>query len=222
MSLYRIFRCARCCYKVCVAQMCIGFYNEVQNFVPAFLNDTVGVSQAQAGVFKKNLTVSQSPISLQQISLEWKLHIELSDVAGTYAVAFPVGQAAGVLCGGFLYDRFNPMQRLLFLSLSLFMCMCASVSAGVPLFKDTDVMNAAVRGNGHFLLASTLLSIFVMGMSSAPAYYIPSSVFCMEFIPQRCGLSISIVDFAGYGAALVRKCTCFTSTPEIPTPNSWI
>lgn len=55
---------------------------------------------------------------------------------------------------------------------------------------------------GSIALFITLAAIFLYGLAIAPCYYIPMSVFAVNFGGKRCAVLISIIDGFGYLAAM--------------------
>jgi OPA family sugar phosphate sensor protein UhpC-like MFS transporter len=51
-------------------------------------------------------------------------------------------------------------------------------------------------------LWTSLLAIMFFGLAIAPCYYIPMSVFSVDFGGKHCGALVGIIDAAGYLAAM--------------------
>lgn len=51
-------------------------------------------------------------------------------------------------------------------------------------------------------LTVSLLSILVFGVAIAPCYYIPMSVFSIDYGGKHCGVLVGIIDAMGYLAAM--------------------
>ena len=52
-------------------------------------------------------------------------------------------------------------------------------------------------------LVLTIGTIFLFGCAISPAYYLPMSVFSINFGGRHCGLLIGLIDAVGYAGAMV-------------------
>ena len=48
-----------------------------------------------------------------------------------------------------------------------------------------------------------MVAIFLIGLAISPAYYLPMSVFSIQFGGKHCGVLIGLIDACGYGLAIV-------------------
>lgn len=114
--------------------------------------------------------------------------------AGIASSAFPAGAFLSVLAGGAIYDRLGgrPRARVIAALLAI-----SVLSAGV-LFGLPELQLSPAAGLGVAIFAT-----FVFGFAVSPAYYIPMSVFSIEFGRARSGVLIGGIDACGYAAIMV-------------------
>ena len=60
--------------------------------------------------------------------------------------------------------------------------------------------------------------LFLYGLTVAPAYYLPMSVFSIEFGGAHCGVLIGLIDAAGYAAAMLYQ---FGGGAIVDRPGGW-
>lgn len=116
------------------------------------------------------------------------------DQAATASSVFPAGCLVALLAGGFVYDRVPRERRALLLGGMLSVsAACLAVLLGLG--------RLGLSPSAAFLATCVLL--FVYGLTVAPSYYLPMSVFSIEFGGPHCGALIGLIDAAGYAAAMV-------------------
>ncbi len=114
--------------------------------------------------------------------------------AGIASSAFPAGSFLSVLAGGAVYDRLGGRQRARVIGTLLgASVLCVGVLLGL---SELQLSPAAALGTAIF-------ATFVFGFSVSPAYYIPMSVFSIEFGRSRSGVLIGLIDACGYGAMMI-------------------
>jgi len=114
--------------------------------------------------------------------------------AATAATVFPFGCLIAVLLVGFIYDRLTRKQRTFFIGASLAVgCLCI---AGLIWITE-----APYDSTLRFSVALSL--ILLVGVCVAPAYYLPMSVFSVEFGGVRSGVLVGFIDATGYAAEAV-------------------
>ncbi len=113
--------------------------------------------------------------------------------AAMTSAAFPIGSLCSVVVGGFIYDRLSKIQRVYVLG----GMMLLIVPCFATLMVVTDIQQAEV-----FNLWTALAVIMLFGLLIAPCYYIPMSVFSVDFGGKHCGLLVGIIDAIGYSAAI--------------------
>ncbi len=107
--------------------------------------------------------------------------------------AFPIGCLISVLLGGFVFDVLNKKRRIFVLGGMMVVAVgCIVMLLVVPSLELT----------GNVGLIVSLLSIMLFGLAIAPCYYIPMSVFSVDFGGVHCGVLVGIIDAAGYLAAM--------------------
>ena len=114
-------------------------------------------------------------------------------IAAITSSAFPIGCLISVLAGGFVFDLLSKKKRIFVLGgMMVFAVFCVALLLLLP--------KAGLTGN--FGLWTALLAIMFYGLAIAPCYYIPMSVFSVDFGGTRCGVLVGIIDAAGYLAAM--------------------
>ncbi len=105
---------------------------------------------------------------------------------------FPVGSLLGLVCSVFFYDRFskNNLRKILTLMLGI---------ATLCIFCLFWLPNLGLNPDQNFMIA--LISVFVFGFMISPAYYIPMSVFSVEFGGPHCATLICLIDAFGFLAS---------------------
>ena len=114
--------------------------------------------------------------------------------AGIASSAFPAGSFLSVLAGGAVYDRLGGRQRARVIGTLL----GASVLCVGALLGPSELHTSPAAA-----LATAIFATFVFGFSVSPAYYIPMSVFSIEFGRSRSGVLIGLIDACGYGAMMI-------------------
>jgi sugar phosphate permease len=110
--------------------------------------------------------------------------------ASMAASAFPLGSLVSVLAGGYVFDRLSRKQAARVFSLLLTLATgCIGTFLVMPYFGLTS---ASLTGLSVFLL-------FLFGVCVAPCYYIPMSVFAIEFGGPRSGVLIALLDAKAFG-----------------------
>ena len=108
--------------------------------------------------------------------------------------AFPIGCLISVLVGGFVFDLLSKKAHVFVLSgMMVLAVVCIAVLLAIPKLGTTDT----------FSLWTALLSIMCFGLAIAPCYYIPMSVFSVDYGGKHCGVLVGIIDAVGYLAAMV-------------------
>ncbi|MCH7910151.1 MAG: MFS transporter, partial [Candidatus Hydrogenedentes bacterium] len=114
-------------------------------------------------------------------------------IAAITSSAFPIGCLISVLLGGFVFDKLSKKTRVFVLGgMMVFAVACVATLISLPNLGMTDT----------FGLWMTLLAIMFYGLAIAPCYYIPMSVFSVDFGGKHCGVLVGIIDAAGYLAAM--------------------
>ncbi len=114
-------------------------------------------------------------------------------IAAITSSAFPIGCLISVLAGGFIFDVLTKRQRVFVLGgMMVFAVLCVAVLLAIPKLGLTNTLG----------LWTTLSAIMLFGLAIAPCYYIPMSVFAVDFGGKHCGVLIGLIDAAGYLAAM--------------------
>ena len=114
-------------------------------------------------------------------------------VAAITSAAFPIGCLISVLAGGFIFDLLSKKKRIFVMGgMMVFAVFCVALLMALPKLGLT----------GDFGLWPALFAIMLYGLAIAPCYYIPMSVFSVDFGGTHCGVLVCIIDAAGYLAAM--------------------
>ncbi len=105
--------------------------------------------------------------------------------------AFPFGSLFSVLAGGFVFDKLNRRSTAWLMGLLL-----AIASACILAFYLMPSFNLP-EGATVYLSMSLL---FVFGLCVSPCYYIPMSVFSIEFGGPHSGFLVSLLDALAFAA----------------------
>ena len=129
--------------------------------------------------------------------------------AATASSVFPAGCLVALLAGGWVYDRVSRRGRARLLGGMLALsalCLAALFVMG----------RAALTPATAF--AATAVVLFLYGLTVAPSYYLPMSVFSIEHGGKHCGVLIGLIDAAGYAAAMLYQ---FAGGVIIDRPGGW-
>lgn len=153
-------------------------------------------------------TVLMEVIGFLPLYLTETLAISPARAAAASSV-FPAGCFAALLAGGWAYDKVSRLGRapLLggMLSLSA-LCLAALFVMGRVALTPATAFGA------------TVVVLFLYGLTVAPSYYLPMSVFSIEHGGRHCGVLIGLIDAAGYGAAMLYQ---FAGGAIIDRPGGW-
>jgi len=139
------------------------------------------------------LTVLMEFLSFVPVYLQENLDLS-SSRAATASAVFPAGSLLAVLIGGFLHDKVSrSRRRLVFGAMLAVAVLCIEMLMWMP--------DLEMSANHNYW--ATLGIIFLFGLSISPAYYLPMSVFSVEYGGPHSGMLISLIDAAGFGAAMV-------------------
>jgi MFS transporter, OPA family, sugar phosphate sensor protein UhpC len=125
--------------------------------------------------------------------LQDTLHLPTAD-ASRAASAFPFGSLISVLIGGYVFDKLSRGITAWVMGLLL------AIATGC-LF--TFLMMPHVELTAGSLLWLSLGLLFVFGLCVSPCYYIPMSVFSIEFGGPHSGFLIALLDALSFSATAV-------------------
>jgi len=138
-------------------------------------------------------TVLMEFIGFLPLYLKETLKISPAQAAMASSV-FPAGCLVALIAGGYAYDKVSRKGRVPLLGGLLALCaLCL-----VVLFAMGRIPLAPATA-----FAATAVVLFLYGLNVAPAYYLPMSVFSIEFGGKHCGVLIGFIDAAGYAAAML-------------------
>ncbi len=105
---------------------------------------------------------------------------------------FPTGSLVGLIASFLFYDRFSKKGLRGVLTLALLLSIsCIATLKFLPSF--------GLSGDSNFQVA--LISIFLFGLSISPAYYIPMSIFSIEFGGPHSATLVCLLDAFGFAAS---------------------
>jgi MFS transporter, OPA family, sugar phosphate sensor protein UhpC len=133
----------------------------------------------------------------------------LDDAAASQvASAFPFGSLISVLIGGFVFDRL-PRRTV------------ARLMAGLLLGATGCLVAFVFMPQWH--LSGTMVKLisvgllFLFGLFVSPCYYIPASVFSIDFGGRHSGFLVAILDAAGFAATAV----FYVQAGKLPETSGW-
>lgn len=111
--------------------------------------------------------------------------------ASRAASAFPLGSLISVLVGGYVFDRLERKRMGIVMAGLLSVAVgCLVVFAALPKW--------GLSGTAAMLASLGLL--FLFGLCVSPCYYIPVSVFSIDFGGRHSGFLVAILDAIGFAA----------------------
>ena len=117
-----------------------------------------------------------------------------ADKAAMASSAFPFGSLISVLAGGLVFDKLSRRATALLMGcLLLVAAVCILMFYVMP---DLDLSHSTT-------LTTSLALLFAFGLCVAPCYYIPMSVFSIEFGGPHSGFLIALLDALAFGATAV-------------------
>ena len=137
------------------------------------------------------LTIVMDFLTFIPIYLSEALGLSASQ-ASMAGSSFPAGMFFALVFTSFVYDRLSK-RRLIFAlgGLLLVSCLCVLVLWRLDLAPEGIRTPAAI------------VTIFLLGFSISPAYYVPMSVFAVAFGGKHSGFLVALIDVFGYGGALL-------------------
>lgn len=138
------------------------------------------------------LTVMIDVLTFIPVFLTETLHIDPADAAMASS-AFPAGSFLSLLFAGAVYDRLGKRLHALVLG--------ATLVAAIGCLVFLLAMPNLGLGPKASLLAA-VLALFLYGVLVAPAYYIPMSVFAVQYGGPHGGLLVALIDVFGYVGAM--------------------
>jgi len=137
------------------------------------------------------LTIVMDFLTFIPIYLAETLGLSAGD-ASMAGSCFPVGMFVSLLFSGYLYDRVKNLSRVVLIaSLLTLSCMCVVSLWRLDLFPSNVQTTTAI------------VTLFLLGFTISPAYYIPMSIFSVSFGGRHSGFLVSVIDIFGYAAALL-------------------
>lgn len=154
------------------------------------------------GVFVSSLQFWLIVGSLMGLSIMWDFLLMvppyLTDTMGLEAdksamasSAFPFGSLISVLVGGFVFDKLS--RKATAWLMGFLLLVAASCILVFYLMPGLGLSAGAT-------LTTSLGLLFVFGLCVAPCYYIPMSVFSIEFGGPHSGFLIALLDALAFGA----------------------
>ena len=142
-----------------------------------------------------------------------KVHKLTPSQAAMGSSIMPLGALAGLILSIFFYDRFSKKQLRIILGVTLVIATLALLTLKNLSFFELD--------QGATLILAMAL-IFIFGLTISPAYYIPMSIFSIEFGGPHSATLVS-VDVEGIGIEFESRAkTWGAAEPEIQSRSSAI
>ena len=112
--------------------------------------------------------------------------------AAMASTVFPVGSLVGLLAAIAFYDRFSKQGIRTVLTISLMLSLLSVLTLQyLPLFNLSAQLN--------YLVA--LVAIFLFAFSISPAYYLPMSIFSIEYGGRHSATLVCLIDAFGFAAS---------------------
>ena len=110
------------------------------------------------------------------------------------ASAFPIGSVISVLAGGYVFDALpaKTLTKVIGFLLSITV-LCIVVLYNLSYFSFSLPINILV----------VYICLFGFGLSVAPAYYLPMSIFSIKYGGPFSGILVSILDIGGFFASAI-------------------
>ena len=136
------------------------------------------------------MTILWDFLSLVPMFLQDTLH--LSDSQASFAAsAMPLGSLFSVLSGGFVFDRMGKKRMARVIAVLLLLAAsCIAMFALLP--------SLAIPADWRMEVSLSLL--FLFGVCLSPCYYIPVSIFAIDFGGRHSGFLVAILDAMGFAA----------------------
>ncbi len=138
------------------------------------------------------LTILWDFLNFVPLYLNESLSISTADAALATS-SFPIGSLVSVLVGGFIFDKLSRKTVTKIMAIYLGIAVSSLVFI---LYLPQFSMSAPQK------LYSTLAALFVFGFTVSPAYYLPMSIFSIEFGGPHSGFLIALLDAIGFGASV--------------------
>ncbi|MBL8849590.1 MAG: MFS transporter [Planctomycetaceae bacterium] len=136
------------------------------------------------------LTILWDFLLVAPIYLRDVLQLDQAD-ASRAASAIPLGSLISVLAGGFVFDKLDRKKMgIVMAGLLAVATGCLLMLAWLP---DADL-------TGRWPLLAALTMLFLFGLCVSPCYYIPCSVFSIDFGGRHSGFLVAILDAIGFAA----------------------
>jgi sugar phosphate permease len=139
------------------------------------------------------LTIMTDFLGFIPIFLSETLNISAADAVMT-ASAFPIGSFIAVLLGGYVFDTLSTITLSKIIGLFLGIAVLC-----ILVILELSLLELSLSGN----ILVIYICLFVFGFSVAPAYYLPMSIFSIQYGGPFSGILISILDLGGYSATAV-------------------
>jgi len=144
------------------------------------------------------MTILWDFLSLVPMYLQDTLH--LSDSQASFAAsAMPLGSLVSVLLGGFVFDRMGKKRMACVIALLLLVTAgCMALFACLP----------SLAIPAQFSMGVSLFLLFLFGVCLSPCYYIPVSIFSIDFGGRHSGFLVAILDAMGFAATALFYGNC--------------
>jgi len=140
------------------------------------------------------LSILMDFIAFLPIYFKETLSFTNSKAALVGTIIFPAGMFVALFLCSLVYDSFSKKQLTRVIGALLAVtCLCIAILWKLPTFELSPGGRAAV----------SMTTIFVLGFSVCPAYYLPMSVFSIDFGGKHSGLLISLLDICGYTGTFI-------------------
>jgi sugar phosphate permease len=139
------------------------------------------------------LTILWDFLNFVPLYLNESLQISSADAALATS-SFPIGSLISVLVGGFLFDKLS--RKTLTRIMTVYLGAAVASLCFILAMPSLDL-------SAHEKVLSTLAALFVFGFTVSPAYYLPMSIFSIEYGGPHSGFLIALLDAVGFAASVV-------------------
>jgi sugar phosphate permease len=139
------------------------------------------------------LTILWDFLNFVPIYLKETLDVTAAEAART-TTAFPAGSFVSVLIGGYVFDKFDRGRMALVMG-----GLLAIATACILTLQLVPEMGLGKNSSIYL----TIALLFTFGLCVAPCYYLPMSVFSIEYGGIHSGFLIALLDAIAFGASAV-------------------
>jgi sugar phosphate permease len=139
------------------------------------------------------LTILWDFLNFVPLYLNESLSMSTADAALATS-SFPIGSLVSVLVGGFIFDKLS--RKTVTKIMAIYLGIAVSSLLFILYLPQFPLLSAQQK------IYATLAALFIFGFMVSPAYYLPMSIFSIEFGGPHSGFLIALLDAIGFGASV--------------------